>query len=628
MATIGGPSEIKTLTDLELDVMGVPRGSDAAGQVAALQDSRVGTPGGGTIGRARAQEAAGAGSVPWAMMQQRNAAWDGAFWEECRALYAGGKRLFGNPDVLKRLFPSNPYESPKIYQARMARAHYFPYAGTIIDSLLAGLASDPLRIAFGEINPKDGQLKPAEDADWWSAFVEDVTDESSVFDDEDGSDDNDDKTATGGLPMHQFLTEVLRDCQQTGHSWVQIDMPAPSDATVIDSKLAEQRANTPYLCLVPAETVIDWEYDENDKARLLWVLTLEKSTPRMNIREKRGAKVHHKYTLWTETDWEVFEIDVTPGNKPTDDQPVRSTAFGVHSFGCVPFCCVKLPEGLWAMGKLHSLSREHLNKRCAMSWAEYKALFPILYEFLDESATGGEIPQIDDTDRAVSQVRGQGFTQQRRGGDRVEFIGPDVAPFKEARETCNDTMREMHRVMHSMALSADMGKAALSRSGDSKEEDASSTQVVLGALGLIMRRICSVLLAFVARGRGEDIPPVIISGLDHFDTTGVTEAIADAVQVFSAIPISKSKTAYSFYLANLLRKVCGNGFTDGQAEQMREEISDALAQEELMMDAMAQGATAATGDDPKDDDADRPKDDEDGAPTPPRVGLMKSKPMK
>ena len=83
----------------------------------------------------------------------------------------------GDKKVFERLFPSTKFEPTNLYAERKARAFYFPYAGTIIDSLIAGLSSDPLRVAFGKVDPETGVLEPDEN-EWWQDFVEDVTAEA------------------------------------------------------------------------------------------------------------------------------------------------------------------------------------------------------------------------------------------------------------------------------------------------------------------------------------------------------------------------------------------------------------------------------------------------------------------
>lgn len=615
--------------DLEAD--GLIRGTGAVEAVGALQDARAGTLGGGTHGQAQSSAASSVAALEWQVLQARNPEWDLEHWTECRALYAGGKRLLGNPKIMAKLFPQNPYENPQVYAQRRERAHYFPYPGTIIDALLAGLSSDPLRITFGSNDEETGGFVPAPNSDWWADFVGDVSDESSDYANDLSPDDSDDDNAAG-LPMHHFLLEVMREAEQTRFVWIRCDLPADPSPGAITSKLDEEKAkDAPSLSIVQAESVVDWQYDETGK-ELLWLLTLEKSTPRNDPRALRGKKEHHTYVLWTQTDWTRYDVDVDLAQPPHPTNKINpSVGPTPHPFQCVPFQRVALSEGLWAMGKLHNLAREHFNKRCAMSWAEYKALFPILYEFLDPNAgAGSDLPLADDADRATSQLRGQGYTQTRVGGDKAMYVGPDVAPFKEARDSCNDTMREMHRVMYSMALSANMDKQALSRSGDSKQQDQISTQIVMMALGMIMRRIARCLLALVARGRREPVPQTIVAGLEHFDVTGVTQAIADAVQVFTGVPINKSKTAYSLYLTSILRKILGDTVTDAQVTSIRSEIEDAFDQDELMRSMLANPAGAGdTQDDgggggKSEDDDDEQDDDGDIGKPPRKLGPIRS----
>jgi hypothetical protein len=621
------------MTDLMLSDM--PRGPELDRLVGAAYAVRAR---GATSTRALAADPTGQ-SITWGALQCRNPAWQLSYWQECRALYAGGKCLFGDRDVLKRLFPPTKFEPGNLYAERTARAFYFPYPGTIIDSLLAGLSSDPLRIVFGKIDPSDGTTVPAPNAEWWERFVEDVSNEaySGAADADEEGDDEDEE---GGEPMHHFLVEVMRDCMQTQFAWVRCDLPArapdmPEPTSMLDAE--QQGINSPFLTRVPSENVIDWEFDPSGKT-LQWVLTLEKTTPRLSIRQARSKLEHHHYELWTVDGYTCYDLDVDPAKLPTDETPFSPSASAMHDFGRVPFECICLPEGLWAMNKLHTLAREHLNKRCAMAWAEYKALFSVLYEFLnDEDSGGGDLPVVDDPNRATSQVRAQGYTQIRRKGDNAEYIGPDTGPFKEARESCNDTMREMHRVMFSMALSANMDKQALSRSGDSKEKDEASTKVLLAALGLLVRRFARKLLALVSTGRGEPVPRTLVTGLEHFDVSGVTNAIADAVQLYSGgVPIL-SQTFNSLYLTSLYRKLLGDGATDEQIAQIRTEIEEGIANEQLMQEAMQEQAlTAGTTEDPEDTGGSAMKDADDEDDPPPaakpkpgdKAGRIRSRPMK
>ena len=46
-----------------------------------------------------------AAAIAWGLISATHPEYDAAYWEECRALYSGGKRLLRNPELMQRLFP-------------------------------------------------------------------------------------------------------------------------------------------------------------------------------------------------------------------------------------------------------------------------------------------------------------------------------------------------------------------------------------------------------------------------------------------------------------------------------------------------------------------------------------------
>lgn len=576
---------LETEIDVELQGMGGPQ-LDAAvgGALAKRGPMREGT---SDVLKSQAPRLDPRGDQPgpltWGDLQQRNGEWRGEYWAECRALYSGGPRLLDDPKVMERVFPTHLYEDTTVYQARKSRAHYYPYAGTICEELLAGLAADPLRVTFGELDDK-GDPVIAKGEEWWSSFVSDVTNESDQIP---GEDDEE-----GGCSMHHFSVGVVREMLQTRHTWVLADLPlAPIDQP-FDSARDEEEAGTtdPYLCLIPAEQVVDWEYD--DAGSLLWALLLTERMVRTDP-TKRRKNITATYTMWSATGWAKYVVEYDPAHPPPLTSSYDPIDWGPHPFRRVPLEKVELSEGMWAMGKLHSLAREHFNKRCASSWAEYKALFAVLYEFLGPE--DGAVPVAEaqqDPDRAVSQTRGQGYTQTRGKDDDARFVGPEVAPFVEARESCADVMREMHRVMYSMAQSADMGQGALKRSGASKQQDKDATVVILMAFGQVVRKAVRRLLGMVALGRGEVVPPVHVAGQEKFDATGLEQAIAQAVELFNGVPMASITFAHRALL-RLYLQYLGDSITDEDRREIREQIEQNMTAENLAQGMMATAGAAA-----------------------------------
>jgi hypothetical protein len=589
------PPGLETETDAELNAVSRPA-LEAA--MVDLQARRGRAAGPGTL-HSDPPPAASL-NVQWKWLQERNPLYTHDYWQECRALYAGGQRLLGDPRVMKRVFPSNLYEAPDVHAERVKRAHYYPYAGSIIDFLLAGLGTAPLRVQFGERDEKTGAYKGDE---WWESFTADVTHEAEMYGD--SEDDERDPDDEGGCTMHHFAVDVLREAMQCGVAWVLCDLPRAEEGDE-----TAPRGDDPYLCLIPAEGVVEWE---ESGGKLEWVLTHEACQKRAGLAAKRKIWTH-TYTLWTDVDWVRYVVEVDPEHPISESAIIEPQDQGDHPFGRVPFERLALPEGLCAMGKLHNLAREHFNKRCAQSWAEYKSLYAVLYEFQGPEDKGA-LPTPgaqQDPERGINQIRAQGYSQIRGGDDDARFIGPDVAPFKEARESCNDTMREMHRVLYAMALSANMDNKALQRSGESKEKDEAATQVLLEAYGRILRKLVRKLLALAAKGKGQKLPPATLAGLDSFDVQGVAAAITQTVELFAGVPIL-SQTFKQMYLTDLYVKILGDGLTQQQVEEIRSEVEEAgTAEQALMEQGLIPGMGGALSAPPP-QDLPGEEDDEDDA---------------
>jgi len=531
-------------------------------------------------------------AVAWKHFQRRHPDYDADYWAECRALYAGGKRLLRDPDIMARLFPSHNAEDPAVYEERKRRAFYLAYPGTIIDNLVSGLGADPLRVT-GQDAGEDETKLPAWYTDQEDGFLEDVS-------------------PSGGKRqgLFQLLLEAVREAMITRRAWILIDLPsAPPAEEAPASRLDQERAGLldPYLIGVEPEYVIDWQTDSNGE--LEWALICDSETRRENLTSARDT-IRKTFTWYDREGWASWQIEYKAKDPPKPDQPVPFLAEGSHPFGKVPLIPFELPEGLHAMGKLESLAREHFNKRAAVSWAEFKSLFAMLYEFLapEDGISGQASAAQEEADRAVNQIRGPGHVQERGHEDRAEFVGPPVDPFVAGRESCQEIMREMFRVMYSMALSVDMGSSAIKRSGESKAQDKAVAGVILKELGRLVRDLAQLLMSLVAIARG-DGQAFRVSGAAHFDSVDVAAAIKEGVELLNGIPI-KSATFKRAYLYRLYKLVLGGEITEEELAKIREELESMISAEEaLLEDSMA---LEDRGDQEEDQEEEEGEDGEDG----------------
>jgi hypothetical protein len=240
---------------------------------------------------------------------------------------------------------------------------------------------------------------------------------------------------------------------------------------------------------------------------------------------------------------------------------------------------MELPDGLWCMNKLERLAREHFNKRCALSWAEYKTLFQERYEFEapPDPATAG--PAIaEDEDRPLNQVRGLGYTQVRAAGDRVEYIGPDSAPFEVALKSLKDLRDEMHRVTHQMALTFDNSPAAIRRSGESKAQDKASHAVVLMGLGQYVREHAYDIVTTISMGRGDDLEWTA-SGMNKFDSQSMGDLIIEAETLENInIPSPTFQLRHKYLIA---KTKLGDEASEEDLAKIEQELEEALSGDQM-----------------------------------------------
>ncbi len=486
--------------------------------------------------------------LPFGLLESKHPEYDADYWALCRALYEGGKKLLGDDAIMAQCFPQHMQEAPAIYAERKRRAYYIAYPALIIDHMMAGLMTCPIECT--------SENHAEENDRYWKELLRDIS-------------------PHGG--RRQSLQKLLREQMHTAllckRAWTQVDFPIV-DASGLTSVAQQEEigALNAYAIQIDPSSVYDWE--EDDSGELIWCLVCKDSARRSSLLDSRDL-ITRTYTHYTRTTWSRYEITFDRRKPPTPKTMVALAQEGQHSFGRVPFLRLDLPEGLWAMNKLESLAREHFNKRCALSWAEYKTLFQQLYEFEappDPLSMGPAI--VHDEQRAVNQVRGIGYVQMRYANDRAEYIGPDSTPFKIALESIKDLRDEMHRVTHQMALTFDNSASALRRSGDSKSQDKAAHGVVLRGLGEILKEYAFDILQTIVTGRGDDIVWQC-AGLDKFDDASLQDVLTDAETLENIeIPSPTFQRRHKYMVAKMK---LGDEASEEDLKKIDEELETAFA---------------------------------------------------
>lgn len=526
--------------------------------------------------------------VTYKNFQVRHPEYDAAYWRVLDALYAGGRRVLRDKKLMEDVFPKHNAELDRIYQERCARAMYIPYAGHVVDGLVGELFKQQVAIhAEPEAEP------------FWADFWADCSE-------------------LGGrkLPFNDLLKEQLRTALKKQCAWTLVDLPKPPVGEPAPASLADQENQgllRLYATPIEPECVLDWEEDRT--GALVWALIVNVTQRRAGLdvgREKR----REEYTYYTRTAWTryLYEYDVKTPPK-ADEEPLQTDS-GPLSFGRVPLPRLQLPAGLWLMDRIESIVRAHFNQRNALSWGQFKTLFPVLTARLAKRDKG-DVPvgKAADHDRATNQVLGPGYAWVGVEGDELAYIGPDAGPFEFAGQDLDRLRDEIYRVVTMMIHSVPNTGAALGRSAESKQQDKSATAVLLEAFGDFMRKHAVEICETGAAGRQEpESRKWAAKGQEKYDNVDIGALVDQAVMLESvSIPSAAFQVEHKLELAE---RRLGDKATPELIETIRKELEANITNEQF---------APVLPDPTLDPDADA---DPDANPTVPPPGAKPPKPAR
>lgn len=463
--------------------------------------------------------------IAYKILDQKNEEWSAEEYEEHRALFRGGRALLKRP-VLERLLRQGANEPPERYESRKKFAYYVNYCAGILEQFVAYLYSE---------EPKTtAEPETKGDEPFYDAFVKNC--------DRQGSDFN------------IFMGNAFREAQQTRRCWIQAELPSRVDKNgneIIAANRQEEDAaglRDAYLICWKAEDVISWEYDA--KGELLWVITRQVERLRADYRTARGYQTI-TWTVWNREGWERYVWTQTEDNQPLpkDDDVIALAKAGSHSFGQVPFVEFELPEGLYTMGQLASPITENFNARCGLSWNMYCSLHATpVYK--------GKLQ--------LPKNLGGGYGVRIDREDELSFLEPTGASHSTALSLIQDLKDELYRVIHQMAMSASNSAGSMLRSGESKKEDKTSTEIVLILFSQVEARIREQVMNLVSRGRGDPVQ-WSVAPVDNFSIDSALDVVQEVLTA-SALMIP-SKT-----LTRLMHKRVAHAIVPEMEEEDRKQV--------------------------------------------------------
>lgn len=522
---------------------------------------------------------------------------DALYWRKIRTLYAGMaemRKALQDKELRCALFPQRMGEEDWVYAERCKVAWYEPHMGYLLDTIVANLGNDPLRMSEDTKDSPDGpgasskaSSSPAtagkaklgtkappgkKNAAGGPLGLSGKTNGDPFYD---GFFQNCAPPGAEKKSFNQLVREQVMTALLTKRAWTLVDMPQalPAGTASRDRETAEV-SDGAYAVPIDPEQVYDWECDENGE--LSWALVCIVSQRRASLEAGRNVR-REEYTCYYPDHWERFVYEYEPAkNPPKDEQLPDETTSGPHSFGRVPLLPFELPAGLWAGAKIESMAAAHFNKLNALSWGQDRSLFQFLSVTLQNPDPLN--PVTEDANRGVNQPLGPGRVMVLGEKDKAEYVSPEAEPYKVALEFLGHIKDEMHRVLSMMAMSVDNSGAALKRSADSKSVDQQSSAVVLKDLGRRCREHSEVVYEVVSDGRAEK-KAWVAQGMDQFDEVSMDSLVTEAA-LLETVPIP-SPTFKAIYKFELARRAVP-GATDDQLEAIQAELAANISAEDEM----------------------------------------------
>jgi len=448
-------------------------------------------------------------------------------WERLSLLYEGGYAMQAKAGTF---VPQMPGESPERYRRRLQHTAYINYftqvvgylAGAVfqagINVTAAGDASDPSTV--GDV--------PEE------AFYQEFAANADL----------------ARKSFNQMMVASLIDALVYRRAVIAVDMPI---APLVETRYDEIRAGggRAYIRRLPLGCLLDWKKD--DQGNFVWCILHDVISDRDTPFDDRDTRIE-RFTLWQVNDGRA--AFTTYQSKPLGkDEPINPedvipvSASDVTSFTEIPVLELELPSALWVGNKAGPLAEEHFRKRSDLAGSIARTLQEIPYV-----KKGPEVPAVhagisevqSNPNRGtdpVGQARDKGWVELG-AEDSIGFASPSGIAHEIGHKQCLELRDEIFRTAHAMALSLANTSASVGRSGESKREDRQASEIVLGALGDLVRDFACHVYKVVSQARGETVVWVA-HGADQFSNDDSAELVEEMPLVASAqLPSPTFKKEY------------------------------------------------------------------------------------
>ncbi len=452
-----------------------------------------------------------------------------------------------------------------MYHARKAEAHYTGYVGPILDFFSAKLLSAAILA-----RPKSRSVLESKGPDAPDAVVDSFY--AQWKEDVDGA----------GTDLVDFIRSRFSSACVKGRSWWLVEMPE-DDGAVSLAEWESRRLGDGYVTALDNEQVLDWEVDGRGQLEWAIVHSFETRRPSVGLSRGRVRETWRVYDAATLTTYAV-EYDPTKG----EPRPESAVLVGSrnHGFSRVPLVrlgfvgvrgvkvkvggrTVRLSssaiEGFWLMQRLADPQIAHFRSEAALDWNIKRTCYAM--------------PVFRVVDTTKPPVMGAGYYIMIGEKEGCEWIAPPTDHLDLVSKRSHDLKDAIYRVANQLAQSVDNSASVQRRSGESKQADASSTEVTLRVYGALCREAIEQTYELLSEGRGDSVV-WSIEGLDTFSLTDA-EQVVDAATKAQGLRVGS--LTFQKELTLRVADALLPGVDQGTKDAIRREIEESA--EQMMAEA-------------------------------------------
>lgn len=305
-----------------------------------------------------------------------------------------------------RFIHKHPREHADVFEMRVKRGYYFNYVAAIVDLYVSYLYEAGVTRTAGE------QLK-----DLLDDFYSDAD--------------------RCGTSYHLFMQTAATFAICTGHAAILVDMPEEPDGGIPNEQRRKELNHRPYLTLIQAHQICDWELDEFGKFE--WVkLQIERPQNR-SWNAAVDTEVEH-YLIWTKSTWERWRLEFERVGSDQEQARAILEDQGEHPLGEVPLVVLKNARDLEHKWFGESAVRDVVDINLAiLNWCS----------FADEEIANRCLNiltmQRSETDGPV-EISHYNVIEYEEGTDPPSYLTPGDTPLKLIWEAIDQGRNEIYRL--------------------------------------------------------------------------------------------------------------------------------------------------------------------------------------